>query len=350
MRRIPLLILWQLGLLAGALLFADVLTLKDGRQISGLVESGNIQELHIKVGDQSQTIDIHQVQAIQFGVSLPTASAVPPPPKAADLAPAAPEPAPAQPNTLILNDGTHVAGRWWSIDATNMHFLVNNQLQHYPRHDLSWVTFGNATLPPPPEHSTPSSAASAQPPARAAQPARAPTLARSSADAPPEPPTLTRPSGSAPPSASQRGLSQPEEIGMVYFWNGRVLSPLEVNQAVEHRSGSTQYWDMPAPQSRVRLSEASSLVFIVRLPKEVDPASYSLFPLVTVNGRRRTRSQTGRRGGLVTWPVDIEKKDASSLITYALTVRDLPTGEYSFSPSSSNDGYCFGVDPSTPGQ
>jgi hypothetical protein len=137
---------------------------------------------------------------------------------------------------------------------------------------------------------------------------------------------------------------------MVYFWNGKVLTALERNQAVERGGGSTQYWEMPAPQSRLRLKEASSLVFILRLPKGVDPASYSLFPLVTVNGKRRTRLQPGRRGGLQTWPVDIEKNDESSLITYALTVRDLPTGEYSFSPSSSNDGYCFGVDPSAPGQ
>jgi hypothetical protein len=329
MRRILLLILWQFGLLAGSRLFADVVTLQDGRQISGSVESGNIQELHIKVGDQSQTIDIHQVQTIQFGVSLPA--------KAADVAPAAPEPAPAQPNSLILKDGTHVAGRWWSIDATTMHFLVNNQLQHYPRHDVVGVTFGNATLPPPPARSTTSSAASAEPPASVAQPARAP-------------PTLARPSGTAPPSAPPRGLSQPEEIGMVYFWNGRALIPLERNQAVERKSRSTEYWEMPAPQSRVRLNEASRLVFVVRLPKEVDPASYSLFVLVTVNGSRRTRSQPGRQGAPVTWPVDIEKKDESSLITYTLTLRDLPTGEYSFSPSSSNDGYCFGVDPAAPGK
>jgi hypothetical protein len=137
---------------------------------------------------------------------------------------------------------------------------------------------------------------------------------------------------------------------MVYFWNGRGLLPLEVNQAVARRSGSTQYWEMAAPQSRVRLSEAPRLVFVLRLPEGVDPASYSLFSLVTVNGRRRTRVQTGRGGGLVTWPVDIQVNDRSSLITYALTVRDLPPGEYSFSPSSSNDGYCFGVDPSPPGQ
>jgi len=351
MRRILLLIFWQFGLLAGGRLFADVVTLKDGRQISGLVESGNTQELYIKVGVQSQTIDIHQVRAIQFGVSLPAPATAPPPPKAAAPAAAAPEPAPAQPNSLILNDGTHVTGRWWSIDATDMHFLVNNQLQHYPRPGVSAVTFGDATLPPPPPApSTPPSATSAQPPPGAAQPVRPPTLARSSAGSPPQPPTLMRPSGSAPPPAPSRGLSQPEEIGMVYFWNGRVLTPLERNQAAEHRSGSTQYWEMPAPQSRVRLSEASSLVFVVRLPKGVDPASYSLFPLATVNGSRRTRSQPGRRGGLVTWPFDIEKNDESGLITYALTVRDLPTGEYSFSPSSSNDGYCFGVDPSAPGQ
>jgi hypothetical protein len=325
MRRILLLIVWQFGLLAGGRLFADVVTLNDGRQISGLLESGNIRELHIKVGDQSQTIDIHDVQAIQFGVSLPG------PPTAA--APTLKAGAAAQADTLILKDGTHVTGRWWSVDASHVHILVNNQLQHYPRPDVSAVTFGGATLPPP---STPPSATSPQPPTSAAQPAPAPTL--------------TRPSGSAPPPAPSRGLSQPEEIGMVYFWNGRILTPLEHSQAVERKKGSTQYFEMPAPQSSVRLKEASSLVFIVRLPKEVDPASYSLFVLATVDGSRRTQSRPGRRGVLATWPVDIEKNDESSLVTYALTVRDLPTGEYSFSPSSSNDGYCFGVDPSGSGQ
>jgi hypothetical protein len=88
MRRVLLLIFWQFGLLAGGPLIADIVTMKDGRQISGLVESGNIQELHIKVGDQSQRVDVHEVQAIQFGVSLPAPPAAAPPPKAADLAPA----------------------------------------------------------------------------------------------------------------------------------------------------------------------------------------------------------------------------------------------------------------------
>ena len=350
MRRIPLLILLQFELLAGPLLFADVVTLKTGRQISGSVESGNTQELHIKVGDQSQTIDVHEVQAIQFGVSLPAQTAAPPAPNGADVAPAAAEPVPAQPNNLILHDGTHVAGKWWSLDATTMHFLVDNQLQHYPRHDVLGVTFGNAALPPLPAHPAASPAASAQPAPSAVQPARAPTLARTSSGPPPERPTPARPSGSAPAPAAPRVLSQPEEIGAVYFWNGKGLIPLEVNQAAERKSGSTEYFEIAAPQSRVRLEEASIFVFILRLPPGVDPTDYLLFPLVTVNGSRRTRPQTGRRGGLVTWPVHIEINDQSSLITYALTAKDLPAGEYSFSPSGSNDAYCFGIDPSTSGQ
>jgi hypothetical protein len=348
MRRILLLILWHFALLAGSRLVADVVTLKDGRQISGFVESGNIQELHIKVVDHSQTIDILEVQAIQFGVSLHAAATALPSPKAAAPEPATPEPAPAAPNSLIFKDGTHVTGRWWSIDATDTHFLVNNQLQHYPRPDVSGVTFGNATLPRLPAPSTPQSATPVQSPPGAAQSVRPPTLARSSDSPPPQPPTLARPAG-APPSAPSRGLSQPEEIGAVYFSNGRDLTPLERNQAVARGRG-TQYWEMPAPQSRVRLKETSALVFVVRLPKGVGADSYSLFPLLTVNGTRRTRPQPGRRGGLVTWPFDIEKNDESGYITYTFTVRDLPTGEYSFSPSTSNDGYCFGVDPSAPGQ
>jgi hypothetical protein len=306
------------------------------------------QELHMKLGDQSQTIDVHEVQTIQFGVSSAT-----PPAKSADRASATPEPAPAQPNNLILKNGTHVAGRWWSIDATTLHFLVNNQLQHYPRQDVLGVTFGNATLPAAPERSTPStpsSPASAPPPAAVTQPARAPTLMRPSSGAPPAPPTAPRPSADTPPSTAPRVLSQPEEIGAVYFWNGKGLIPLEVNQAVERRSGSSEYWEMPRPQSSIRVNEASSLVFILRLPKGVDPAGYALFLLATVNGNRRTRAQAGRRGGLMTWPVDIQINDQSSLITYALTVKDLLPGEYSFSQTGSNDAYCFGVDSSAPGQ
>lgn len=334
--------LWSLALLPGSLLFADVVTLKDGRQISGTVESGNTQELHIKTASESQTIDIHDIQTIQFGASTPAKPAAQPPPKAADAAPAKAEPATSQPNSLILNDGTHIAGRWWSIDSTNMHFLVNNELQEYPRRDVLGVTFGNATLPSQAKPSTP--AAPAPVPAEAvepAEPARTPVPPTSS----PKPAPETR-SAARAPASSAGGASQAQEVGVVYSWNGTALIPLERNQAVEHGGA----FEMRGPRSSVRLKEDSSLVFVVYLREGTDPAGYSLFVLETVDGNRRTRPQPGHRGALMTWPVDIKKKDGVNVITYALIVRDLPTGEYSFSPSTSNVGYCFGVDPSADGQ
>ncbi|HEY2017784.1 MAG TPA: hypothetical protein VGH38_29970 [Bryobacteraceae bacterium] len=365
MRRVLLLVLWAGGL------SADVVTMNDGRQVSGVVESGNTQELHIKVGDQAQTQDIHQVQAIQFGVS--TAAA-----------PASTKAIPLENRTLILKDGTRVAGKWWSIDAGQVHFLVNNQLQHYSRSDVSALTSGDAVLPAPSAPSSPPAAPPAQSPAAAPQPQpptlqrspaspepatppaqspaaapkpQSPTLQRSPASPPPaappaqspaattksQPPTLQR-SPASPPPAAPSGVSQPDEIGAVYFFNGRNLTPLERNQAVERKRGSAPYWEIPGAQSQVRVEEASALAFIVRLPKGVNPASYSLFPLTTGNGNRQTSAQTGRKGGLMTWPFEIQTNNESSYMTYAFIVKDLPTGEYSFSPSSSNDSYCFGVD------
>lgn len=235
----------------------------------------------------------------------------------------------AQADTLILKDGTRITGRWWSIDATHVHFLVNNQLQHYPRADASAVTFGDAALPTPPAPAPTAPAAPAQTPTAPAAPSR--------------PPSLARPSDRSPAAAATH-VSQPDAIAAVYFYNGKDLTPLERTQAAERRRGSTSYWEMTGGQSPVRVQEAPELVFILRLPKGVPPASYILFPLSVANGKRQTQTQAGRRGGLATWPFQIEVNDDSGYMTYALRVKDLPTGEYSFSPSNSNDGYCFGVD------
>ncbi|MGO9263155.1 MAG: hypothetical protein ACLQU1_43780 [Bryobacteraceae bacterium] len=100
--RTLLLMVWQFGLLAGANVFADVVTLKDGHQISGLVESGNTQEIRIKVGDKSQAIDVDQVRSIQFGVSEPPAPKPAAPPAKAESPPAgaAPSLAAAPPPSL----------------------------------------------------------------------------------------------------------------------------------------------------------------------------------------------------------------------------------------------------------
>ncbi len=129
---------------------------------------------------------------------------------------------------------------------------------------------------------------------------------------------------------------------MVYFQNSPGnLIPLERNQAVQRNRGRAQVWEMPGARSRVRVKSAASLVFVVRLGQGVDPNTYSLFPMVTANNTRRTEPEPGRQGVPVTMPFEISK---TSDTTYTFTVKDLATGEYSFSPSSSNDGFCFGVD------
>ena len=89
----------------------------------------------------------------------------------------------------------------------------------------------------------------------------------------------------------------------------------------------------------------------MRLAKGIDPDSFSLFPLETANGSRRTKTDPKKKecsfdGGLSKSRMPLNKAGES---TYNLTVKDLAPGEYAFSPDGSNDGYCFGVDPAAPG-
>lgn len=74
--------------------WADTVTLKDGRQITGTVESAGSKQLLIKVGDEAQAISMDQIASIQFNPPLETAATPALPAPVAAVAPAAP-PAPA---------------------------------------------------------------------------------------------------------------------------------------------------------------------------------------------------------------------------------------------------------------
>jgi uncharacterized protein YcfJ len=90
MKRTLLFIFWQTWLLPGANVFADVVTLKDGRQISGLVESGTTREVRIRVADNFQVVAVDQIQSIRFD---PAATPLP------------------GPQSVTLPIGTHIAVR-----------------------------------------------------------------------------------------------------------------------------------------------------------------------------------------------------------------------------------------------
>jgi hypothetical protein len=120
MKRTLIVLLLQFGMLAGLNTFADVVTLKDGRQVSGLIESGNLQEVRIQTEGRTEVIAVDQIQSIRFGPQEaapprpsnpppPTAAAVPPTPQPA-RAPAAPS-KPTDSHSITLPVGTEIAVR-----------------------------------------------------------------------------------------------------------------------------------------------------------------------------------------------------------------------------------------------
>src|SRR5690349_11706567 len=100
-----LVLVWLCGALANMHALADVVTLKDGRQVSGLIESGNTQEVRIQTEGRTEAIEVEQIQSIRFGppeaaAPQPQTSSPAPSPTSARPQPssapsAAPQPAPA---------------------------------------------------------------------------------------------------------------------------------------------------------------------------------------------------------------------------------------------------------------
>ena len=136
MKRILFLVLCQFVLLSVTNAFADVITLKDGSQVYGVIESGNTQQVHIQTEGHSKEIWVEQIQSIRFGppdVAPPrptppipttvTPVAPPAPPAAVATRPAAPPPAvtaappanavpaPGDPHRIVLPVGTEIAVR-----------------------------------------------------------------------------------------------------------------------------------------------------------------------------------------------------------------------------------------------
>ncbi len=71
--RVILQVFLTLGILLPAAVFADVVTLKTGAQISGAVESGTTRDLRIRTGGRLQVIPVEKVQSIRFDADAPAA-------------------------------------------------------------------------------------------------------------------------------------------------------------------------------------------------------------------------------------------------------------------------------------
>jgi hypothetical protein len=228
-------------------------------------------------------------------------------------------------DTLVLRSGTRIAGRWWAADADIVHFLVNGRLERYARPEVSEILFGDA------------SAAPAPPPAAAPAPAPVPAVQVAA----PEPASVAITGPTAP------AVVLPEQIGVVYFQDalGNLVA-LEQIVAVGRRapagfSGRNpgQYWELPGPHSSFRLRADTALQFAVELPGGISPGNLKLYPLESKGGRRSTKVAAVRPPEI---PVSV-RRISGNVYVYSV-VGGLAPGEYAFSPSYSNDSFCFGID------
>lgn len=117
---------WAACLLAASSAFADVVTLKDGRRITGTVEFGISSQVRVRIGEKSQMIATDDILSIQFdpiegpgpvtSVGLPPVAAPPvamPANAAAQKPPAAAKPVAPAPaaKSITLPPGTEIAVR-----------------------------------------------------------------------------------------------------------------------------------------------------------------------------------------------------------------------------------------------
>jgi hypothetical protein len=225
----------------------------------------------------------------------------------------------AHADSLILRNGTRVTGRWWATDAKVINFLVNGRLQQYSRSEVVEVVFGVEPIADP----VPAGAAPVPAPAPAS-------------------------TGSAPSAESL--IREPAQIGAVYFQDGSDnLAPLERSEAGGHRAStasgarSGQYWEMPGARSPFRLRSDAQLVFVVEMPGGIAPGTFKLYPLQTRGNARRTKDGNG-----TALTISLTMRKVAGNIYVMSPVGSMAPGEYAFSPSNSNDAYCFGIDPAVP--
>jgi len=199
-------------------------------------------------------------------------------------------------DTLRLRNGSVVNGSFVGGTADEVRFLINDQVQRYPRADVEAIVFSSMVPPPP----------STEPP---------------------------------------RVDAGPDYIGAPFLRGSNGYIPLERETGTMSRVGGlygmgAPVYRVPGPRSNVRVRQYDRIVFVVRLNPGDDPRQFQLYRLDSrMNYRQTQATMSGRPPAL---PVNVNKVGDS---VYEITpARPLPPGEYAVSPMNSNDSYCFGVD------
>ena len=202
----------------------------------------------------------------------------------------------AQADTLRLRNGSVIDGSFLGGTADDVRFLVNDEVQHYPRADVQAVIFSSANAPAP-----------------APGPPRA--------DAGPEFAGAPFLRGSSGYIALEREIGTMSRTGGLYGMGGPV-------------------YRIPGGRSPVRVRQGDRLVFVVRLNPGGDPRQFQLYRLETRMGYRQTQPTMGGTPP----PLPVTVNAVGSSVYEIIPARSLYPGEYAISPLNSNESYCFGVD------
>jgi hypothetical protein len=200
----------------------------------------------------------------------------------------------ASADTLRLRSGRTVVGNWLGGAADEVRFMVDGQLQRYPRADVAEVIFSGTSDGP----------------------------------TPPPPPIV----------------DEPQITGAPFLRGANGLIPLERETGMLMRNGGMYgmggtVYRVPGPSSPVRVNQRDRIAFVVRLRPGDDPRRFALYRLESRMNYRQTQPTPG--GMPPALPVSIVKAGES---TYEISPsRPLYPGEYSMSPMNSNESYCFGV-------
>lgn len=201
-----------------------------------------------------------------------------------------------QADTLRLRNGSTVNGSFLGGTADEVRFMVEDQVQRFPRADVVEVVFSS----------------------------------------------LAQPNGTAAPAP--RIDVGPDIIGAPFMRGASGLIPLEREIGMISHSGGMygmggSVYRIQGPRSPVRVRQGDRLVFVVRLSPGADPRQFQLYRLESRMGYRQTQpTMGGTPPGL---PVSIGKIGDS---VFEITPARLYPGEYAISPMNSNASYCFGVD------
>ena len=104
--------------------------------------------------------------------------------------------------------------------------------------------------------------------------------------------------------------------------------------------------EIKSERSPVRIDGDSAQDFVVSRPAGVDPSKFELFLMEVKKGKRRTVMASAKLFSVQVGKnsIAIAAKRYGNAAYKLSPVQKLPPREYCFSPSDSNNSFCFGID------